>query len=55
MNYRHFRFAYYYQKNDRMEKKKVSKGQHAPGYSIREDDKKIPDVLIKEWLTRRSR
>ncbi|WP_382285737.1 hypothetical protein [Heyndrickxia sporothermodurans] len=31
------RSTYYYQKNYRVEEKKVSEGRPAPGYSIKED------------------
>ncbi|MGV3467371.1 MAG: IS3 family transposase [Heyndrickxia sp.] len=44
------RSTYYYQKNYRVEEKKVSEGRPAPGYSITEDGKKVSDEQIKEWL-----
>lgn len=44
------RSTYYYRKNYRVEEKKVSEGRPAPGYSINEDGKKIPDEQIKEFL-----
>ena len=44
------RSTYYYQKNYRVEEKKVSEGRPAPGYSTTEDGKKISDEQIKEFL-----
>lgn len=44
------RSTYYYQKNGRVEEKRVSEGRPAPGYSIQEDGKKVSDEQIKEWL-----
>jgi putative transposase len=44
------RSTYYYQKNYRVEEKKVSEGRPAPGYSIKEDGKKVSDEQIKEYL-----
>ncbi|MED3648671.1 IS3 family transposase [Halalkalibacterium halodurans] len=44
------RSTYYYQKNYRVEEKKVSEGRPAPGYSITKNGKKVPDELINEWL-----
>lgn len=44
------RSTYYYQKNYRVEGKKVSEGRPAPGYSYNEDGKKISDEQIKEFL-----
>ena len=44
------RSTYYYQKNYRVEEKKVSEGRPAPGYSFREDGKKVSDEQIKEYL-----
>jgi len=44
------RSTYYYQKNYRVEEKKVSEGRPAPGYSIKEDGKKVSDEQIKEFL-----
>ncbi|MDQ0221460.1 putative transposase [Peribacillus cavernae] len=44
------RSTYYYQKNYRVEEKKVSEGRPAPGYSYTEDGNKISDEQIKELL-----
>lgn len=44
------RSTYYYQKNYRVEVKKVSEGRPAPGYSIKEDGQKVSDEQIKEYL-----
>lgn len=44
------RSTYYYQKNYRVEEKKVSEGRPAPGYSFKEDGKKVSDEQIKEFL-----
>lgn len=44
------RSTYYYQKNYRVEEKKVSEGRPAPGYSYKEDGQKISDEQIKEFL-----
>ncbi|MFC8638725.1 IS3 family transposase [Heyndrickxia sporothermodurans] len=44
------RSTYYYQKNYRVEEKKVSEGRPAPGYSIKEDGQKVSDEQIKEYL-----
>lgn len=44
------RSTYYYQKNYRVEEKKVSEGRPAPGYSIKEDGQKVSDEQIKEFL-----
>lgn len=44
------RSTYYYQKNYRVEEKKVSEGRPAPGYSYLEDGKKISDEQIKELI-----
>ncbi|MGG5251947.1 IS3 family transposase [Neobacillus sp. SM06] len=42
--------TYYYQKNYRVEEKKVSEGRPAPGYSFKEDGQKVSDEQIKEFL-----
>lgn len=44
------RSTYYYQKNYRVDEKKVSEGRPAPGYSFKEDGKKVSDEQIKEFL-----
>jgi putative transposase len=44
------RSTYYYQKNYRVEEKKISEGRPAPGYSFKEDEKKVSDEQIKEYL-----
>ena len=44
------RSTYYYQKNYRVEEKKVSEGRPAPGYSFTEDGRKVSDEQIKEFL-----
>ncbi|MGG5254455.1 IS3 family transposase [Neobacillus sp. SM06] len=44
------RSTYYYQKNYRVEEKKVSEGRPAPGYSFKEDGQKVSDEQIKEFL-----
>ncbi|MBS4189758.1 IS3 family transposase [Bacillus sp. FJAT-49705] len=44
------RSTFYYQKNYRVEEKKVSEGRPAPGYSIKEDGLNVADEQIKEYL-----
>jgi putative transposase len=44
------RSTYYHRRNYRVEEKQVSEGRPAPGYSITNDDEKISDEQIKEWL-----
>ncbi|MEK5272083.1 IS3 family transposase [Aeribacillus sp. FSL K6-8394] len=44
------RSTYYYQKNDRVEEKKVSEGRPASGYSFKANGQKISDEQMKEMI-----
>ncbi|MCQ6281216.1 hypothetical protein [Bacillus sp. EB600] len=44
------RSTYYYQKNYRVEEKKVSEGRPSSGHSFKENGQKVSDEQIKEVL-----